>query len=311
MNPHLFKSLFVGLALALNACATPARQTMQLLNDPGDLPRTAEVAHVPFVLQSDGYCGPATLTMALNQAGKNVSVEQVAPLVFTPGAKGSFQTDMLVGARRLGMLAIPVRGMPDLLKEISVGNPVIIFENLALPWYPRWHYVLAYGYDLDQETITLNDGNTEGRRWSLRKLERSWVLTEYWGFTVLAPGKLSATGTQLAHSTAGAALEQSGKITAAERVYKSILTKWPTSLAALMGLGNTAFTLQDYSTSVGYLKKATELHSLSAAAWHNLAYAEGKAQLKSSAKISALRALKLVSPEAHATYEKSLEEWVR
>ena len=72
-----------------------------------------------------------------------------------------------------------------MLTEIAAGNPVIIFENLALSWLPQWHYALALGYDLQRQEIILHSGHDANFRWDLSKFERSWMLGDYWGLVVL------------------------------------------------------------------------------------------------------------------------------
>ena len=274
------KLIFGLLLLTLVGCVTPAKQTEALLKERQNLPSVALVEHVPFVNQTAGYCGPATLTMALQWAGKPAEQKDIAKQVYTPGAQGSLQTDLISASRRQGMMAIPIQGLSPLLTEISAGHPVIVFENLALPWFPQWHYAIVFGYDLNQQTVTMHSGPEQNKHWDMSKFERSWMLGDYWGLVVLPPGQLSATGSELSHVTAAAALEQIGKTEEARISYLSILKKWPHSLAALIGLGNISFAKGDYAASVEYLRQATKAHPESAEAKHNQAIAEAAANLK-------------------------------
>lgn len=300
------------LLLALSACVTPAKQTQALLAGRPPIPAKAEVAKVPFINQTAGYCGPATLTMALQWAGKNVDVNEIAPQVYTPKSKGSLQTDLISSARRNGMMAIPISGLSSLLQEISAGHPVIVFENLALTWLPQWHYAVVFGYDLDAQTVTMHSGPEAFKHWDMSKFERSWMLGEYWGLVVLPPGELSATANELAQVSAASALEQIGKLDEAEKSYLAIIQKWPDSLSALMGLGNIYFAKSNFEYSVEYLRRATKAHPDVAMAWHNQAIAEHRArnaQMKKAAHSSAARALALASSEEISTYKKDLENF--
>src|SRR5687767_5019217 len=118
---------FILLATALTGCATAGRQTREVLQLPPEtLPRSAQVAAVPFINQPENYCGPATLAMAMQWAGHSVSVEQIAPEVLTAGKKGTLQTDLITASRRRGMIAIPIKGMQALLLEVAAGHPVIV-----------------------------------------------------------------------------------------------------------------------------------------------------------------------------------------
>ncbi len=267
---------FFGAGLIFSGCATPARQTDALLGQKINLPLAQQINGVPFVEQSAGYCGPATLTMALQWAGASVSMQEIAKEVYTPGMRGSLQLDLVSAARRNGMMALPLEGLNDLLQEVAAGHPVIIFENLGLTWFPQWHYAIVFGYDLTREEVLMHSGPEANKRWDLRHFERSWMLGDYWGLVVLPPGQLGASAGELTHATAAAALEQIGKIQEARKAYLSLLQRWPSSLVALVGLGNISFVEKDYVASVRYLRLATKAHPESIAAKNNLLVAESE-----------------------------------
>lgn len=250
-------------------------QTEALLAQPLTVPQSRKINNVPFIDQAVGHCGPATLTMAMQWAGLQVEVNQIAAQVYTPGAKGSFQADMISASRRQGLMAIPINSLSSLLTEVAAGHPVIIFENLALSWLPQWHYALVHGYDLQKQIVIMHSGPTANYQWDLSKFERSWMLGEYWGLVVLPAGELSATASELTHVTAAVGLEKAQRNTEAEKSYRKILQKWPTSLVALIGLGNLVFKKGQRSQAVKLLRQATKAHPHSKAAWHNLAVAEG------------------------------------
>jgi hypothetical protein len=270
--------LFSFLVLMCSACATTAHQSDALLKSlPSDITLKSEVKNVPFFNQAIGHCGPATLAMVMNWQGLAVSPEELAPQVYTPGMKGSFQLDMITASRRKGFMAVQIQGIYPLLKEISSGNPVIIFENLALTWAPQYHYAVVYGYDLESETVTMHSGPEKAKIWDIKKFERSWMLEKYWGLVILKPGELSASAGELAHLTAAAGLEQTGKFDEAEKSYLSILKHWPESLGSLVGLGNIAYAQKKYKKSVEYLRRAVQAHPQSRQAKHNLEIAESAA----------------------------------
>jgi tetratricopeptide (TPR) repeat protein len=246
----------------------------------------------------------------MNWAGKKVSVDQIAQQVYTPAMKGSLQLDMITASRRQGMLAIPIEGFDALFSEISAGHPVIVFENLALSWAPTWHYALVFGYDLPRQTVLMHSGPEAFKKWDIRKFERSWQLADHWGLLVLPPGELSFTAGELAHVQAASALEQMGQSEAAQTSYLRILQRWPQSLSAEIGLANIAYNQKDYTSAIRFLRQATSAHPDSAAAWHNLAVAQGTVHLKSQARQSARQALKYVSAEQRASYQENLGEWL-
>lgn len=266
---HLILFLFIGLV----GCVSPTKQTEEILSQQNDFPQKTIISNVPFVEQAAAHCGPATLTMALQWAGKSITQEQIAPQVYTPGMKGSFQGDMISAARRNGMMAVPITGMNSLLFEVANNHPVIVFENLAVTWYPQWHYALVYGYDLDKPEVVLHSGPEKEKHWDLRKFERSWMLADYWGLVVMNPGEIAISAGELTNMGAAAALEQAGFLKEAEASYLRIEKQWPNSLSALIGLGNIAYAHKNYQQSVKYLEQAQKFHPESDIVKKNLATA--------------------------------------
>lgn len=302
-----FAFLFL-IALLGSGCASSTKQSDVLLKERRHAFKdSARIENVPFIDQDIGQCGPATLTMAMKWAGKPVDVEEIAKQVYTPKMKGSFQTDMITTARRQGLMAIPIEGMTNLFTEIDKDHPVIVFENLALTWLPQWHYAIVFGYDLDKETVLMHSGPEKNKNWDIRKFERSWKLADYWGLVVLPPDELSATASELEHSRAAAGLEQVGHREEAAIAYRTILSKWPTSLSALVGMGGYEYEQNRFTKSVGYLRRATQAHPDAAAAWHNLAIAESAANMNRQAKGSAEKAISLANAQVKAQYEQSLK----
>lgn len=268
--------LFVVCALALSACATAGKQTREVLDLPAsELPRSAEAKAVPFINQTKNHCGPATLTMAMQSAGHNVSVDEIAPRVLASKASGTLQEDLVSASRREGMMAIPIEGMKSMLQEIAAGHPVIVLENLGFGFLSRWHYEIVFGYDLHSQELMMHSGHDANTRKYLNRFEWGWKQADYWGLVVLPPGELSASAGVLEHLRAAAGLEQADQNGAAEVAYKAILRRWPDHLAALIGLGNTAYGRGAFAASVGYLRRAVSLYPESEEARHNLTVAEG------------------------------------
>lgn len=315
MQPSIFsralRYLFLATAVMLFSCATPARQTETLLASPREISEKKRLSSVPFIAQTENYCGPATLAMAMQYAGKVVKVDEVAAQVYTPGKKGSLQQDMISSARRQGMLALQIQGLPALLQEIDGGNPVIVFLNLGLSWYPIYHYAFVHGYDLAEPSIFLHSGKTKNKEWNMRKFERNWELGQYWGLVILPPSKLSVAASEMEHGMAGAGLEAIGKLPEAEMVYFNILQRWPESFGALVGMGNLTYAREDFASSVQYLLQAVRSYPSSHIAWHNLTLAQGAAGQRKAAGQSAKQALTLAPGPVKAKYGESLQKWLK
>lgn len=272
----MLRASLLILFILTSGCATRAIQTEALLKEPPSIPAQKEILNVPYIKQTDHYCGPATLTMALQHAGRNVTLDELGKEMYTPKMKGTLQQDMITASRRHGMMAVPIENLDSLLKEIDAGHPVIVFENLLFNWYPQWHYALVYGYDIPKQEVMMHSGPEKNKRWKMDRFERSWMYSDYWGLVILNPGELSATANELAHLNAAAGLEKIGQKEAAEKAYLGMLKKWPQSLGALIGLGNVTYQRKAYREAVQYLKLATKFHPSSIVARHNLEIANSE-----------------------------------
>lgn len=267
--------LICALLTAFCGCITPAMQTQAFLADPpSDLPDYHEIRNITFINQPTAFCGPATLSMAMAWAGESVPVDTVANEVFTTAMRGSFQEDLISSSRRHGLVAVPIRNLDNLLREVAAGHPVIVLENLSVSWLPRWHYALVIGYDIKKQDVIMHSGKVPYYKWDFRKFERSWSLGDYWGLVVLPAGTLAVTGNEQEHLDATVGLEQSERYLEAEKSYKKILEKWPNSLVSLIALGNMAYQQGRNAEAVNWLKRAVKTHPESEEAKYNLRVAE-------------------------------------
>jgi len=276
------------------------------LADGGHLPQQAEVADVPFYPQKRYYCGPAALAMVMTWSGDPVTQDELVPEVYTPSRQGTLRNDMLAAARRRGRLAVQVSDVRSLLAEIAAGNPVVVFQNLALDWFPQWHYAVAYGYDLHKREIVLHSGTDARRVTDLYAFERTWERGDYWGLVVLPPERLPATADERSVLDAAAGLERTGHHREAASAYLAILSRWRESFPAWMGLGNTLYAQKDFSGAARAFREATSLRPQAPAAWNNLAYALAAEGQHDEAQRAAEEAVRL-APESTDIYRRTLQ----
>ena len=263
-------ALVVGL-LFLAACAgTPPTPTVTAGND---LPVRAELTDVPFYPQQAHYCGPAALAMALTWSGLSVTQDEVAAQTYTPGREGTLRSAVLGAARRNGRLAVQVDTLDGILREVAAGHPVIVFQNLALSWFPQWHFAVVIGYDLEAGDVILHSGEDPRRVTPIDTFARTWARGEQWALVVLPPDRLPAAAELPAVLEAGAGLERVNQTGAAALAYTNIIARWPDSLAAHMGLGNVRYGQADYVGAARAYITAIEHHPDEPAPWNNLAYA--------------------------------------
>ena len=131
--------VLLGAAFLLSGCATPPQLAELERQWPAQLPDRVLLAQVPFHPQEDKLCGPATLAMVVQAAGKSATPEQLTSQVYLPGRHGALQLEMLAAARRQGLVAYPLAPtLQALLTEVASGHPVLVLQNLALPMSPMW-----------------------------------------------------------------------------------------------------------------------------------------------------------------------------
>jgi tetratricopeptide (TPR) repeat protein len=270
---NVFKLALVLLAQALTACATAPRQAKNILENPPRVSRSHSIDAVPFIEQQAAQCGPATMAMVLEHYGVKSDLNVLVAQILTENKKGSLQSNMVSGARRQGMMAMTLSGFSDLLREVDAGHPVIVFENLALSWWPQWHYAVVYGYDLDRQLLYMHSGKEKNLSLSFDRFESDWSLGDYWGLVVVPPQELSASADELNHMNSAAVLENLGKKNEAEKAYTALLSRWPQSLGAHLGLANIYFSRADYKKSVDTLKRAQRFHPDSPTLKHNYSVA--------------------------------------
>lgn len=271
ITARLPAGVFLLLSVLAGCVTTP--QTQALLQTPEpSLPIRAELVEVPFFPQDVHQCGPASLAMALNAAGALVTPQALTPQVYLPDRQGSLQVEMLAATRRNGKLAYQLRpSLEDVLAEVANGTPVVILQNLALSWYPLWHYAVVVGYDLERSELILRSGLDQRLVMSLSTFEHTWRRGGYWAMLALPAGRAPHTAQEGPYVTAVLALEQTGQTLPAQQAYATLLRHWPGNLTARIGLGNTSHALKDLQGAEAAFRQASQDHPESAVAFNNLA----------------------------------------
>lgn len=293
-----------GLALTLLAgCATPGLVGGRAAL--GALPRRVEHDEAPFFPQLDYQCGPAALATALGHVGLRADPVMLAEQVFLPSRRGSLQLEMLAGARRQGAVATRVApDLPSLLQEVAAGHVVVVLQNLALPFAPRWHYATVIGYDLDADRVVLRSGATRRALLTLRTFGHTWQRTGFWGFAALPPGHWPVSARLGDVREAAVGFERAAPAHAAEVAYRSALGLWPDDFTLAMGLGNTLATQALWPEAADVFEAAARRHDL-APAWINLSTVLLRQGETQGAVAAALRAVALADSASAAAWAEA------
>lgn len=298
--------LLVGALLAGCAGLVPQSQALKERSPP-DLPIRAELRTVPFHAQEEYHCGPAALAMALNAAGVDATAESLVEQVYIPARKGSLQIEMLVAARRHGLVAYPLEpSLTDALREIAAGTPVVALENYGFRIWPKWHYSVLVGYDLEKGELIRRSGLKPRQVIPLPVFEYGWKTDGHWAMIAVPPDRLPATASESRYGNAVIALEKSGQVKNAHVAYGTLLKRWPDSLVGLMGRGNTAYALKDLATAESSFREASRAHPESPSAFNNLAHVLAERGKLDEAIAAAERAVALgghLLPSAQATLD--------
>jgi hypothetical protein len=261
------------LAVMLAACAgTP--QSDSLLAQQTRAPREPVLLRqVPFFPQELYQCGPAALATVLQTSGVAVTPEALVPRVYVPARQGSLQIEMIATARSHGRLVQQVApSMEALLAEVQAGQPVLVLQNLALDWYPRWHYAVVKGFDLERGRLILNSGLQEDYAMPLRVFERTWARADHWGIVTLVPGTLPVSAEPGAYFSALA--ELTGHVAPQDllRAYQAGVQRWPQERELQMGLGNLLASLGKHDAARAAFADVLQTHPQYAPAHNNLAH---------------------------------------
>jgi predicted Zn-dependent protease len=288
------KASIISLLLCLTLTVGCAHLSPELYpRSVSGLPGSVEIPAVPFYPQDTYQCGPAAMAMVLQWTGATVSPQELVPEVFTPSRQGSLQLALVSTARRHNRLAYPIKGLDALLKELAAGHPVVVLQNLGLRWFPRWHYAVPIGYDLSKGLFILRSGQQPRRQMSWGLFMRTWKRAGSWGLVVLPPGQVPASAGEQSYLMAALGLEQAGQWEGAARAYTAALCRWPSSLGALMGLGNCCYALGDLIGAERAFSRAAKASPSSGAAFNNLAHVLAEQGRYAEARRMATRAVAL------------------
>jgi tetratricopeptide (TPR) repeat protein len=311
-----YASLLAGIFfLMAGGCRTLPPPAALSEDKTATLPRHIELSEVPFFAQEDYQCGPAALAMVMRHAGLAVDPEDLKPEVYLPGREGSLQVEMMGATRRHGLVAYqmsPVLG--EVLEEVARGTPVVVLQNLALDWYPVWHYAVVIGYDLDKKEVILRSGRERDQRMSLVAFENTWARSVHWAMVAVSPEKVPYTAIESRYVAAVNAFGKVGQLPASRLAYLSAKKRWPDSLGVSIGLGNVAYLMKRMDEAEAEFRSAVTENPDSVAALNNLAQTLSDMGRDEEALVFVQRAAKLGGPlhdivlSTQASIERKLKQ---
>ena len=292
-------------ALLMTGCA--AIGSGPAINLPPAAPSRVVLSDIPFHAQQKYHCGPAALAMALQWSGVDTTPDQIADMVFTPGRKGSFQSDLITATRRLGRVAYPINGLDCLIQEIAAGTPVVVLQNLGIKWIPKWHYATVIGFDLDQSVVILHTGDKAARRVGFKTFMATWKRSDQWGVLVLPGARMPRCADEATYLKSVHGLHIAGFPEDAIVAYQNAVAAWPDSAQASMALGNALYGKGAVKEAIEAYERAVRNEPRNGDALNNLAHLLAESGDLKAAFTVAHRAVGAGGPRL-PIYRKTLEE---
>jgi ABC-type bacteriocin/lantibiotic exporter with double-glycine peptidase domain len=137
------------------------------------------VPGVPFFAQEMHQCGPASLAGVLNYWGIPVSPEEIARSLYSPGARGTLNMDLVFYGEKKGLKALQYSGSEeDLEKNISEKIPLVVLVDEGFLAYRKHHFMVVVGYN--DGGIFANSGGKQKRFYAWPDFLRTWEKTKHW-----------------------------------------------------------------------------------------------------------------------------------
>ncbi len=148
------------------------------------------IENVPFYVQKDYQCGPASLAEVMNFYGAKTTPEVIASSIYSKTAKGTLGIDMLIYSNRSGFNAMQYSGgQQDIKKKIDKGLPLVVFVDYGFWVYQHGHFMVVVGYDANGPIVYSGDESYVHISWE--DFMPPWKRTGYW--TLLITPKKNST----------------------------------------------------------------------------------------------------------------------
>lgn len=297
--------LFV--CLFLQACAgTPQTDTL-LSAIPSQFLKPVELTQVPFFPQQAYQCGPAALATILTQQGVTTTPDQLTPKIYIPQRQGSLQIEIIRTIREYDRVPYVIKPeLSSLLAEVKAGRPVLVLQNLGVSWYPRWHYAVVIGYNLQDEVVILRSGEIKRYLLNMTTFEHTWRRSKYWAVLALRPDQLPVNAEPWEYLKSIVAFEQSRNWPVLNQAYQTALQQWSADRDLMMGYGTALYLQHNLDQAKVFYERVLSKQGY-APAHNNLAYIYAEQGNRSQALYHANKAVEIGGVHAEQ-YQSTLNE---
>ena len=298
----------LGALLTLCGCTStgPSTSLAELDKRPA-----VELTEVPFYPQERYQCGPAALATVLDWSGAAVGLQSLTDRLYIPARQGSLQPELMAQARQHGRLVYRIPGeLSALLDELQAGHPVLVLQNLALRWWPVWHYAVVIGYEPERGELILRSGTIRRHRVRLTTFLRTWERGNSWGVVTLSPGQLPASAEPRRYLAAAFDLETSGFGDPAETAYRTGIERWPSYPGLWLALANRQLAAAGPAAAVPVLEQSLAAGVEDGTLYNNLALLLAELERWDEAETYARRAVRFGGPHL-SEFQSTLDEICR
>lgn len=259
------------ICVFLQACAGTPQSDALLKTKSNPYLKPVELSQVAFFPQEAYQCGPAALATILTEQGIDVRPQQLTDKIYIPQREGSLQIEIIRTVREFNLVPYIIKpDLGSLLAQVKAGRPVLVLQNLGVSWYPKWHYAVVIGYNLEDESLILRTGVIKRYAVDMHTFEYTWARAKYWGLLALRPDELPVNADSWEYLKAIVAFEQMQNWPVLNQAYQTALHKWPNNRDLLMGYG-TALYLQKQLSDAAHYYEMVLAESDYAPAHNNLA----------------------------------------
>jgi ABC-type bacteriocin/lantibiotic exporter with double-glycine peptidase domain len=141
------------------------------------------ISNVPFYPSEDNQCGPTSMAMVLNFLGIKVTPAEISKAIYSKGAGGTSDFDMMLHAKKLGLKSENYKGsLLDLKSKIKRGIPLIVMVDEGFWFYKKYHYMVVFGFN--EKEIIVHSGKNEMQRIKIETFIKKWEKANFWTFLI-------------------------------------------------------------------------------------------------------------------------------
>lgn len=213
----------LGLMIWISGCASGPSLSHHLRQ-----PATREILNsVNFVPQDQKLCGPVVLKMANEYHQPARPLSDYKNLVYLEKLEGTLKTDLLAGARRLGLSPYAVPTVATMLEQVEHHQPVVVFQNLGLSWLPAWHYSLLVGFHSGKNLVYVHGGNKPYEALSFDRFVSTWRRGGEWAYVLVPASQVPSHAPFEEALDNGIVFERLEKTDQALELYSAMANRWP------------------------------------------------------------------------------------